>query len=131
MFTALRDRLRTRRGQTLLSSWGSPSRSQKAGLDTAAKVAALKMYLESLSEDERAEYVAAAADFASAMNAVGANSIRSCYRGGSVRPGETPEGVRSIEEMRSLTRMLRSMPRKTTQEAPGDQRVGLSGDVDD
>lgn len=99
MFRALRNRFRTT---------STPSGGPRQA-DTAAKVEALKQYLESLSDDARAEYIAAAKDLGDAMSETGVRSFHACYRGG--RPGSddwVPDGVHSLEELRSLARMIRT-----------------------
>lgn len=115
MFTAFRNRFRRRGKLVLGATWEPRLRTDRSEADalakTQAKVDALKHYLASMSEDQRAEYAAAAKEYAAAMEAIGANSVGACYRGEG--PKGAPEGVRSIEELRFLTKLLHSIPPET------------------
>ncbi|QXU56732.1 MULTISPECIES: hypothetical protein [Rhodococcus] len=73
-------------------------------------------YLGSLTEQDRAEYIAAAQDLSDAMNETGTEDFRACSRGG--RPpagGSVPDGSRSLQDLRALARTIRtsSRPRRT------------------
>ncbi|NKR53087.1 hypothetical protein GS481_02815 [Rhodococcus hoagii] len=79
----------------------------KAEADAKATADATRRHLESLNEDDRAEYLAAARDLYDAMEEIGARGIHTCYRGAP--PEGHPEGVRTVEEMRFHTTLLRSV----------------------
>ncbi|NKR28880.1 hypothetical protein GS538_01805 [Rhodococcus hoagii] len=104
MFTALRGRLRSKR---LTRASAATTGSRRADAEAQAKVEALKQYLESLSDEDRNEYIAAAQDLKNAVEETGVRDFFACYRGG--RPGAdgVPDGVRSLDELRSLARMIR------------------------
>ena len=124
MFTALRGRFRTRSttadAPTIESHRSGTPAQTKA--DTAAhthgqtRIEKLDSYLGSLTEQDRAEYIAAAQDLKDAMNETGTEDFRACYRGG--RPpadGSVPDGIRSRQDLRALARTIRtsSRPRRT------------------
>ncbi|WJJ14511.1 hypothetical protein P9990_25290 (plasmid) [Prescottella equi] len=106
MFTALRGRLRSKKS-TRTSATSTESRRTAA--TAQAKVDALKGYLESLSDEARDEYIAAAQDLKNAVEEAGVRDFFACYRGGRL-PGDddVPDGVRSLEELRSPARMIRT-----------------------
>lgn len=66
-------------------------------------------YLGSLTEQDRAEYIAAAQDLKNAMNETGTEDFRACHRG--ARPpasGSVPDGIRSLQDLRALARTIRT-----------------------
>ncbi|WP_219727530.1 hypothetical protein, partial [Rhodococcus sp. ENV425] len=69
-------------------------------------------YLGSLTEQDRAEYIAAAQDLKDAMNETGTQDFRACSRGGRP-PGDdsVPDGIRSLQQLRALARTIRTSSR--------------------
>lgn len=52
--------------------------------------------------------IAAAQDLGDAMDEAGVRSFHACYRGGwPPGDGSVPDGIRSLEELRSLAHMIR------------------------
>ena len=108
MFTALRGRFRT--GSTTADAPTTGSHRGTSAQATAdatarahaqARIETLDSYLGSLTEQDRAEYIAAAQDLEDAMNETGTEDFRACSRGG--RPpggGSVPDGIRSLQELR-------------------------------
>lgn len=120
MFTALRGRFRTRsttaRAPTPASHRpGTPAQTTAdaaAHTHAQAQIEKLDSYLGSLTEQDRAEYIAAAQDLHDAMNETGTEDFRACYRGG--RPpgdGTVPDGIRSLQQLRALARTIRTSSR--------------------
>ncbi|MHD0307193.1 hypothetical protein [Rhodococcus erythropolis] len=91
MFTALRGRFRTRsttaRTPTTESHRaGTPAQTKAdaaAHTHAQAQIETLERYLHSLTEQDRAEYIAAAKDLKDAMNETGTQDFHACYRGGA------------------------------------------------
>ncbi|MCF8786795.1 hypothetical protein [Rhodococcus ruber] len=84
-------------------------------------------YLGSLTEQDRAEYIAAAQDLNDAMNETGTEDFRACYRGG--RPpgdGSVPDGIRSLQDLRALARTIRTSSRPDPTEIPTATNAGTS-----
>ncbi|WP_418346052.1 hypothetical protein [Rhodococcus pyridinivorans] len=76
------------------------------------RIETLDRYLGSLTEQDRAEYIAAAQDLKDAMNETGTQDFRACSRGG--RPpagGSVPDGIRSLQQLRALARTIRTSSR--------------------
>lgn len=97
-------------------------------------------YLGSLTEQDRAEYIAAAQDLHDAMNETGTEDFRACYRGG--RPpgdGSVPDGIRSLQQLRALARTIRTSSRPDPTQFSIATNAGTSaetprvdpGDIDD
>ncbi|WP_152640925.1 hypothetical protein [Rhodococcus sp. Chr-9] len=97
-------------------------------------------YLGSLTERDRAEYIAAAQDLNDAMNETGTQDFRACYRGG--RPpagGSVPDGIRSLQQLRALARTIRTSNRPDPTEFSTATNAGTCtahphtdpGDIDD
>ncbi|WP_139193026.1 hypothetical protein [Rhodococcus pyridinivorans] len=84
-------------------------------------------YLGSLTEPDRAEYIAAAQDLKDAMNETGTQDFRACYRSG--RPpadGSVPDGIRSLQQLRALARTIRTSSRPDPTEIAAAANAGTS-----
>ncbi|TWH52649.1 hypothetical protein L612_002000000600 [Rhodococcus rhodochrous J38] len=135
MFTALRGRFRTRsttaHAPTTESHLnGTPAQTTAdAAAHTHARVQIeiLDSYLGSLTEQDRAEYIAAAQDLHDAMNETGTEDFRACHRGG--RPpggGSVPDGIRSLQQLRALARTIRTSSWPDPTEIAAATNVGTS-----
>lgn len=120
MFTALRDRFRTRSTTadaptTAAHRSGTPAPTKAdAAAHTHAqnRIETLDNYLGSLTEPDRAEYIAAAQDLKDAMNETGTQDFRACARGGQPPAGgSVPDGIRSLQQLRALARTIRTSSR--------------------
>lgn len=117
MFTALRARFRTRSTTadaptTESHRAGTPAQTKAdaaAHTHAQTRIETLGSYLGSLTEQGRAEYIAAAHDLHDAMNETGTEDFRACSRGGR-RPGDdrVRDGIRSLEQLRALARTIRT-----------------------
>lgn len=127
MFTALRGRFRTRSTTahaptTESHRSGTPAQTKTAAAahtHAQARIETLDRYLGSLTEPDRAEYIAAAQDLHDAMNETGTQDFRACSRGG--RPpagGSVPDGIRSLQQLRALARTIRTSSRPDPTEIP-------------
>lgn len=105
MFTALRGRFRSK---TSTAPSAPVAESRRTDAATQAQLDTLKWYLGSLSEEARAEYIAAAQDLKAAVDETGVQDFRACYRGRPPGDDSVPDSVRSLEELRSLARMIRT-----------------------
>ncbi|SMG58309.1 hypothetical protein SAMN02745947_05228 [Rhodococcus rhodochrous J3] len=135
MFTALRGRFRTRSTTahaptTESHRAGTPAQAKAdaaAHTHAQAQIETLDRYLGSLTEQDRAEYIAAAQDLKDAMNETGTEDFRACYRGG--RPpagGSVPDGIRSRQELRDLARTIRTSTRPDPTEIAAATNAGTS-----
>ncbi|QXF84483.1 hypothetical protein HBA53_25675 (plasmid) [Rhodococcus pyridinivorans] len=117
MFTALRGRFRTRS----TTAHAPTTESHRTGTHEQTKAAAaahtqaqaqietLGSYLGSLTEQDRAEYIAAAHDLKNAMNETGTQDFRACHRGGRPPADDSvPDGIRSLQQLRALARTIRT-----------------------
>ncbi|QSE72246.1 MULTISPECIES: hypothetical protein [Rhodococcus] len=133
MFTALRGRFRTRSATadaptTESHRAGTPAQTTAdaaAHTHAQAQIETLGSYLGSLTEQGRAEYIAAAQDLHDAMNETGTEDFRACSRGGR-RPGDdrVPDGIRSLQQLRALARTIRTSSR------PGATEISTGADAD-
>ncbi|MGW5322540.1 hypothetical protein [Rhodococcus pyridinivorans] len=135
MFTALRGRFRTRS----TTAHAPTTESHRAGTpaQTKADMAAhthaqtpigkLDSYLGSLTEPDRAEYIAAAQDLKDAMNETGTQDFRACSRGGRRPAGDSvPDGIRSLQQLRALARTIRTSSRPDPTEIRTATNAGTS-----
>jgi hypothetical protein len=134
MFTALRGRFRTRSTTAdapTTESHRNTSAQTKADAaahtHAQAQIETLDSYLHSLTEQDRAEYIAAAQDLKDAMNETGTEDFRACHRGG--RPpagGSVPDGIRSLQQLRALARTIRTSSRPDPTEIRTATNAGTS-----
>ncbi|WP_277371909.1 hypothetical protein [Rhodococcus rhodochrous] len=135
MFTALRGRFRTRSTTvdaptTAAHRTGRPAQTKAdaaAHTHAQAQLETLDSYLGSLTEQDRAEYIAAAHDLNDAMNETGTEDFRACARGG--RPpagGSVPDGIRSLQDLRALARTIRTSSRPNPTEFSTAPNAGTS-----
>jgi len=135
MFTALRGRFRTRSAtadaptpESHRSGTPAPTKADAAAHTRAhVQIETLDRYLHSLTEQDRAEYIAAAQDLKDAMNETGTEDFRACYRGG--RPpagGSVPDGIRSLQQLRALARTIRTSSRPDPTEFSAATTAGTS-----
>ncbi|WAL49852.1 hypothetical protein [Rhodococcus pyridinivorans] len=135
MFTALRGQFRTRSTTadaptTAAHRSGTPAPTKAdaaAHTHAQTRIETLDSYLGSLTEPDRAEYIAAAQDLNDAMNETGTQDFRDCYRGG--RPpagGSVPDGIRSLQQLRALARTIRAASRPDPMEIPPVTTAGPS-----
>ena len=92
-----------------------------------AQIETLDSYLGSLTEPDRAEYIAAAQDLHDAMNETGTEDFRACSRG--ARPpadGSVPDGIRSLQQLRALARTIRTSSRPDPTAIPIATTAGTS-----
>ncbi|QQM55640.1 hypothetical protein [Rhodococcus pyridinivorans] len=148
MFIALRGRFRTRSTTadaptTESHRAGTPAQTKSdaaAHTHAQTRIETLGSYLGSLTEQDRAEYIAAAQDLKDAMNETGTEDFRACSRGG--RPpgdGSVPDGIRSLQQLRALARTIRTSSRPDPTEIPTATNADTSaatphtdpGDIDD
>ncbi len=135
MFTALRGRFRTRSTTadaltTASHRSGTPAQTTTdaaAHIHVQARIETLDNYLGSLTEQDRAEYIAAAQDLNDAMNETGTEDFRACHRGGRP-PGDdsVPDGIRSLQDLRALARTIRTASRPDPTEIPTATSAGTS-----
>ncbi|AOD24633.1 hypothetical protein IM25_22975 (plasmid) [Rhodococcus sp. p52] len=87
----------------------------------------MEKYLGSLTEQDRAEYIAAAHDLHDAMNETGTEDFRACSRDGRP-PGDdsVPDGIRSLQQLRALARTIRTSSRPDPTEIPTAPNAGTS-----
>ena len=135
MFTALRGRFRTRSTTAHAPTTEShrsgtpaqPKTDAAAHTHAQAQIETLDRYLGSLTEQGRAEYIAAAQDLHDAMNETGTEDFRACARGG--RPpagGSVPDGIRSLQQLRALARTIRTSSRPDPTEIRTATNAGTS-----
>ncbi|NCL73630.1 MULTISPECIES: hypothetical protein [unclassified Rhodococcus (in: high G+C Gram-positive bacteria)] len=135
MFTALRGRFRTRSTTAHAPTpeshrSGTPAQAKAdaaAHTHAQARIETLDRYLGSLTEPDRAEYIAAAQDLHDAMNETGTQDFRACSRGG--RPpagGSVPDGIRSLQDLRALARTIRTSSRPDPTEIAAATTAGTS-----
>ncbi|QOW01674.1 hypothetical protein [Rhodococcus pyridinivorans] len=148
MFTALRGRFRTRSTTahaptTASHRTGTPAQTKSdaaAHTHAQTRIETLDSYLHSLTEQDRAEYIAAAQDLKNAMNETGTEDFRACSRSG--RPpgdGSVPDGIRSLQQLRALARTIRTSSQPDPTEIPTATNADTSaatphtdpGDIDD
>ncbi|UVT27777.1 hypothetical protein NXT08_24680 (plasmid) [Rhodococcus pyridinivorans] len=136
MFTALlRGRFRTRSTTadaptTASHRAGTPAQTKTgaaAHTHAKAQIETLGSYLGSLTEPDRAEYIAAAHDLNDAMNETGTEDFRACSRGGRP-PGDdsVPDGIRSLQQLRALARTIRTSGRPGPTEIFIETNAGTS-----
>ncbi|WKK14808.1 hypothetical protein QYN14_27030 (plasmid) [Rhodococcus ruber] len=127
MFTELRDRFRTRSTTAHAPTTdshrsGTPAQTKAdtaAHTHAQAQIETLDSYLGSLTEQDRAEYIAAAQDLHDAMNETGTEDFRACSRGGRPPAGDSvPDGIRSLQQLRALARTIRTSSRPDPTEIP-------------
>ncbi|UPW02983.1 hypothetical protein M1C57_14950 [Rhodococcus pyridinivorans] len=135
MFTALRGRFRTRSTTahaptTASHRAGTPAQTKAdaaAHTHAQTRIETLGSHLGSLTEQGRAEYIAAAQDLHDAMNETGTEDFRACSRGGR-RPGDdrVPDGIRSLQQLRALARTIRTSSLPDPTEIPTATNAGAS-----
>ncbi len=135
MFTALCGRFRTRSTTvdaptTESHRSGTPTQTKAdaaAHTHAQAQIETLDSYLGSLTEQDRAEYIAAAQDLNDAMSETGTEDFRACYRGGRP-PGDdiVPDGIRSLQDLRALARAIRTSSRPDPTEIRTATNAGTS-----
>ncbi|MDV6297265.1 MULTISPECIES: hypothetical protein [Rhodococcus] len=109
---------------------GTPAQAKAdaaAHTHAQARIETLGSYLHSLTEHDRAEYIAAAHDLENAMNETGTEDFRACSRGG--RPpadGSVPDGIRSLQQLRALARTIRTSSRPDPTEIRTATNAGTS-----
>ncbi|WP_301850140.1 hypothetical protein [Rhodococcus pyridinivorans] len=127
MFTALRGRFRTRSTTAHAPTpeshrAGTPAQTKAdAAVHTHAqtRIETLDSYLGSLTEQDRAEYIAAAHDLQDAMNETGTEDFRACSRDGwPPADGSVPDGIRSLQQLRALARTIRTSSRPDPTQIP-------------
>ncbi|WP_145693054.1 hypothetical protein [Rhodococcus rhodochrous] len=92
-----------------------------------AQIETLDSYLGSLTEQHRAEYIAAAHDLKNAMNETGTEDFRACSRGGRPPAGDSvPDGIRSLQQLRALARTIRTSSRPDPTQIPTAPNAGTS-----
>ncbi|MDH6284643.1 hypothetical protein [Prescottella agglutinans] len=111
MFAALRDRLGKK-----ASASSRPRRSREERKEE------LMEFLDSLPEDERDDYYAAAKELAEAMSGSSFNEVRLCHYPGLWDREGVPAGVRTPQEMRAYAQAFRS---STTPSQPVEARSQL------
>lgn len=135
MFTALRARFRTRSTTahaptTESHRLGTPAQTTTdaaAHTHAQTQIETLNRYLGSLTEQDRAEYIAAAHDLHDAMNETGTEDFRACHRGG--RPpadDNVPDGIRWLQQLRALARTIRTSSRPDPTEIAAATNAGTS-----